>query len=104
MLIAVCLEQLDWRGPLMQFSFTLAALVLGGMLCIGALQRYNFLLARAECFGEQSVCEQCRTYGVLRVIEAGRADRSALPVVAPDNSWIRVQCKRCEHEWRIDNS
>ena len=76
----------------------------GRRLCIGALQRYNFLLARAECFGEQSTCEHCRTYGVLRVLGAGKADGGGSLVAAPDNSWIRVQCKRCRHEWRIDNS
>ena len=103
MLTAACLEQLDWRGPLVQFAFTLAALILGGTLCVGALRRYNFLLARAECFGAQSTCEHCRAYGVLRVLDAGTADGSGSPVAAPDNSWIRVQCKRCKHEWRIDN-
>src|SRR5687768_12335514 len=70
-LIAACLEQIDWRGPLFQLAFTLSALGVGGALCIGALRRYGFLLARAECFGAQSSCGKCSTYGVLKVIGAG---------------------------------
>jgi hypothetical protein len=105
MLIAVCLDHIDWRGPLTQLAFTLAALMLGGALCIGSLRRYNFLLARAECFGAQSSCAQCKAYGVLQVTAAGTAEQSEGRVVAPeDNSWIRVRCKKCGHEWRMDNA
>jgi predicted nucleic-acid-binding Zn-ribbon protein len=103
MLIAACLEQIDWRGSLLQFAFTLSALVLGATLCVESLRRYNFLLARAECFGEQSSCGRCTTYGVLKVIGAGVDETRGSVLSAADNTWIRVQCKRCGHEWRIDN-
>jgi hypothetical protein len=103
MLIAACLEQIDWRGPLLQLMFMLSALILGAALCIGSLRRYTFLLARAECFGEQSSCDKCSTYGVLKVIDAGVSETRGPVVTAADNTWIRVQCKRCGHEWRIDN-
>ena len=103
-LTATCLEQLDWRGPIVQFLFTLAALILGGALCVATFRRYGFLLVRAECFGAQSTCAHCRTYGLLRVIGAGTAEDRRSIMSAPDNSWIRVQCKRCAHEWRIDNA
>jgi hypothetical protein len=103
MLIAACLEQLDWRAPPAEFIFTLTALILGGALCIGALRRYNFLLARAEHFGEQSSCAKCKTYGVLKVMGAGVTQAEESLVGAPDNTWVRVQCKRCGHEWLIDN-
>ena len=100
---AVCLEQIQWRGPPAELAFTLCALALGGALCIGALRRYSFLLARAECFGAQSNCGQCSTYGVLRVTGAGVSDTAKSVLAAADNTWIRVQCKKCGHEWRIDN-
>lgn len=103
LMMAVALEQIDWRGPLLQFLFTLAALLLGAALCFESLRRYGFLLARAECFGEQSSCGQCRTYGVLQVLGAGVGERHSHPLAPPDNSWVRVRCKRCGHEWRIDN-
>jgi hypothetical protein len=102
-MIAVCLDQIDWRGPLVQLAFTLCALALGGALCIGSVRRYGFLLARAECFGAQSSCSRCRTYGVLKVTDAGSSESTASVVVPPDNTWIRVQCKKCGHEWRIDH-
>jgi hypothetical protein len=103
MLTAACLEQINWRGSLVQFVFTLSALALGAALCAGSLRRYAFLLVRAECFGEQSSCGKCSTYGVLNVIGAG-VGKGRVSVLHPaDNSWIRVQCKKCGHEWRIDN-
>ena len=103
MLITVCLDQIDWRGPSVHLIVTLLALVLGGALCFESLRRYGFLLARAECFGEQSNCGQCRTYGVLKVVGAGVGDSPRSPIAPMDNTWVRVQCKRCGHEWRIDN-
>ena len=102
-LTAACVEQLDWRGPLAPLGLTLCALVLGAALCVGALQRYGFLLSRAECFGAQSNCGQCKAYGVLKVTGSD-THASAVSLFSPaDNAWIRVQCKRCGHEWRIDN-
>ena len=103
MLIAACLEQIDWRGPPGEFVFTLGGLILGAALCIEALRRYNFLLARAQHFGEQSSCARCSTYGVLKVIGAAVIESERSLLGAPDNTWIRVQCKKCGHEWRIDN-
>ena len=103
MLIAACLEQIDWRGPLGELAFTLAALIGGAALCVGALRRYGFLLGRAECFGAQSSCAACHTYGVLKVIGAGLDDEHASILGVADNTWIGVKCKKCGHEWRIDN-
>ncbi len=102
-LIAACLEQIDWRGPLVQLAFTLSALALGGALCIGALRRYGFLLGRAECLGAQSSCGKCSTYGVLKVTSAGVTEATQSGLAIADNSWIRVQCKKCGHEWRMEN-
>lgn len=102
-LVAACLEQIDWRGPLLQLAITLSALIVGAVLCLGSLRRYGFLLARAECFGAQSSCAKCSSYGVLKVTGAGVSQASGSVLASPDNTWIRVQCKRCGHEWRIDN-
>ena len=102
-LIATCLEQIDWRGPSANLLFTLVALILGAALCVESLRRYGFLLARAECLGAQSNCSRCGTHGVLKVIAACVGEPRASILSAADNLWIRVQCKRCGHEWRIDN-
>jgi hypothetical protein len=104
LLTAACVEQLDWQGPLTELGMTILALVLGAALCVGALQRYGFLLARAECFGAQSNCAQCSAYGVLTVTGVGTTPAARSLLSPADNTWIRVRCKRCGHEWRIENS
>ena len=73
----------------------------GVLLCMTSLRRYNFLLVRAECLGEQSVCAQCRVYGVLHVLSEGAGDQVD---AQRDNAWIRVRCKKCGYEWRMDNA
>lgn len=100
-LVAVCLEQIDWRQPLRELLLILY--VAGGVfLCLLSIRRYNFLLARAECLASQSVCAHCTTYGVLQVLAAGAAGEDSHGSVA-DNAWLRVRCKKCGHEWLIDN-
>jgi hypothetical protein len=97
--IASALELIDWRAPFLQLLYMLAVITGCGAVCVTSLRRYQFLLARAECLGAQSSCEHCDTYGVLHVVGAGVRDDRA----APDNPWIRVRCKKCGHEWRMDN-
>ena len=98
-LFAACLEQFDLRGPFVKQLWT-GTLLLGSLvICIKSLRWYNFLLARAETLGAQSNCPQCAVYGILKVIDAGQGDGNS-----PNNSWIRVRCKKCGHEWRMDNS
>jgi hypothetical protein len=102
-LTAACLEQLDWRGSIAYVGLTVCAVLLGAALCVGALRRYSFMLARAECFGAQSSCGQCKAYGVLKVTGADTAASTPSLFNQADNTWIRVQCKKCGHEWRMDN-
>ncbi|MGZ8155195.1 MAG: hypothetical protein ACXW2I_15495 [Burkholderiales bacterium] len=101
-LVAACLEQIDWRAVGQEFA--LFGYIVGGFtLCLFSLRRYHFLLLRAECFGNQSTCGNCLTYGILQVIDAGIAETDANASDVPrDNSWIRVRCKKCGHEWRMD--
>jgi hypothetical protein len=100
--LATCLEQIDWHGSWGQ-QLWMAALVVGSaILCFKSLRWYNFLLARAEALGAQSNCAQCSTYGVLKVIGAGQPAPETER--GRDNSWIRVRCKKCGHEWRMDNT
>jgi len=100
MVIAVCLEQIDWRGSAVWVVFMLVVIVAGGWLCVISLRWYNFLLARAECLGAQSNCAQCGVYGVLKVIE-GSGDDDPEPGLeaAANGAWLRVQCKKCGNKW-----
>ena len=101
-LMAACLEQIDLHGSGWQLLFMLAVIAATGWSCVTALRRYNFLLIRAECFGSQSTCAECKTYGVLQVLGAGQSE-----TVDPqrlDEEWIRVRCKKCGHEWRMERN
>jgi hypothetical protein len=101
--VASCVEQIDWRGPALQFMFLLSVIVAGGVLCVASLRWYNFLLVRAECLGAQSNCAQCHTYGVLAVLEGGGGEGPHDEVLkSADGSWIRVRCKKCGHQWVME--
>ena len=102
-LVAACFEQIDWHGPVLKLLFMIAVISAGAWLCLRAVLRYNFLLFRAEHLGEQSSCGQCRTYGVLQVLGAGGDTGQGAETSGSDNSWIRVRCKKCGHEWRMHN-
>jgi hypothetical protein len=103
--VAVCLERIEWRGPVTQLIFMLAAIMGGAALCVNALRRYSFLMVRAQSLGAQSSCPSCSIYGVLQVVDAADVERQAAGLSAvADNSWIRVRCKKCGHEWRMDNA
>jgi hypothetical protein len=102
-LVAVCLEQIDWSAVGQELALVVYIFG-GGALAFASLRRYNFLLFRAECFGNQSTCGNCQVYGVVSVLDAGVADADREgDAPAKDNSWIRVRCKKCGHEWRMDN-
>ena len=103
--LAAGLEQLDVRGPLLQQLGMVALIVGSAFLCFKSLRWYNFLLGRAEVLGAQSSCAQCSTYGILKVVEAGCGTPGSVEAASGgDNSWIRVRCKKCGHEWRMDNA
>jgi len=103
-LLAVTLEQIDWRGPFLQVAYMLGIIVTALLVCFASLRQYSFLLTRAECFGSQSSCAACGAYGVLLVLAAGASNVASSTLTRrPDNAWVRVRCKKCGHEWRIDN-
>lgn len=65
------------------------------LLCVGvglwALRRYLSLLLQAENAARQAVCQACRTYGRLDLLQSDASgDR------------VRVQCRKCDHTWNID--
>jgi ribosomal protein L40E len=97
-LIAASLEHLQLRASVAE-ALLLIALVGGGLaLCLLSLQRYRSALTRAEHLAEQSVCARCRAYGALRVVASGPDDPAAGP------AWLRVSCRKCGHQWRMDEA
>ena len=97
--VAAGLEQFDVGAPVLQQVWTGGLVVGSAFLCVKSLRWYSFLLARAETFGSQSNCPRCSAYGSLNVLDAGSAEPRSR-----DNAWIRVRCKKCGHEWRMDNA
>ena len=103
---AASLEQFDGKGPLGQQIWMASLVAASAFVSFKTLRWYNFLLARAETLGAQSSCAECSTYGILEVLEAGCGAPGADGVAAAvdHNSWIRVRCKKCGHEWRMGNA
>lgn len=102
--IAAALELIDWHASFGQFVYMLGVIGAAGALCVTSLRRYSFLLGRAECLGAQSCCGHCDAYGILHVVGAGTGHARAGLFDATDDTWIRVRCKKCGHEWRMENT
>ncbi len=94
MTVAACVELIEWRGPILKTLLMLAAILAGTALSLASLRRYNTILIRAECFGSQSNCGACKAYAGLKVVRAGEAEKE----------WIVVKCKKCGHEWQMEDS
>lgn len=84
-----------------RYAFILIGAAVGGLLVLVAWRRFNALLARAEHFGEAATCPQCKAWGKFKVLaqESANADD---PPEAGRPHWIKVRCKKCEKEWRVE--
>lgn len=78
----------DW--PVM----TTNALVFAGLGPVTILSLHRFLrhLVRAQKISSQATCAECETFGQLGVVTEDRAHR-----------WVRVRCRKCAHEWVIED-
>lgn len=70
----------------------LVAIGLCGVVGVVALRRYLYLLLHAETVANQAVCAQCDTYGRLELLAEERGGER-----------LRVRCRRCGHEWTIED-
>ena len=95
-LIMALIEELNLRGPGPLSPGVLSIIVVATLTGAAALRRYIRMLTRAESLAEQCVCPGCASYGVVRVLDAGRVDDDDQP------QWIRVSCKKCNTEWRLE--
>lgn len=69
----------------------MAAILLCGGSGLWALRRYLYLLSHAEIVANQADCPHCKAYGRLELLESDATGES-----------VRVRCRGCGHEWRID--
>lgn len=95
-LIMALMEDLNLRGSGPLSLGTLAMIIVATLVGAGAIRRYMRVLLRAEALAEQCVCPGCASYGVIRVLDAGVVDTDDHP------QWMRVACKKCDHQWLVE--
>jgi len=87
--------------------FMLLAAFVSGIIAIHAWQRFSAMIVRAQRLADKATCAECGVYGILRVTDASRIahpaydDRGISDADDKDAQWLRVQCKKCGHEWVI---
>ncbi len=96
-LIMALMEELNLRGPGPLSLSSLAMILAATLLGIVAMRRYMRMLNRAEALAEQCVCPACASYGTIRVLGAGTVETDDHP------QWMRVSCKKCDHQWRVES-
>jgi hypothetical protein len=105
LLVAACLEQFGFQGPETQRAAMLALAVGGGALCAFSWKRFKESLMLAERLAESATCGKCGVYASFRVLAHGprtvRPDGEELDAPDEDATWLRVRCRKCQHEWTI---
>ena len=99
-LTTACLEAANFRSLGLQPALMVAIGGAGALVGIVSWQRYRVIMARAELIGEQSTCANCHTYAAFNVTASGTVD--ADPAPGAIDLWLRVRCRKCGHEWRIE--
>lgn len=96
--VAALIEEISFKDggtrPLMMLLVLFAA----GAVGIFAWGRYRVILALAEHFADRSTCAHCQAYAKFNVVSAGAAPAHADDVA----QWMRVRCRKCNHEWTIE--
>jgi len=97
-LVMMLVERMNWRGPWLMTLLMLTGIASAAVLGGGAFHRYAKILGGVVALGEKCVCAQCRTYGIVKVIDSGRSEEGAQP------RWMRLQCRKCDHQWQVLSS
>jgi hypothetical protein len=87
-LLAVCIEQIDFRGTIAPLFLMLLITFVAGAVAFVTTRRFLMLLARAELYGDRSTCANCQVYGRLEVLSS-------------QGPSLQVRCRNCQHEWRM---
>jgi hypothetical protein len=101
-IIAVLAAMEGYGSRELSFDFFagLVIMLAGGAVGGWAFLRYLRMLVVAQHAADRSVCDKCKTYGVLEATgPAGVArHRGADMEIAP----TRVRCRKCGNEWTIE--
>ena len=105
--LLACVEGISLREDTARGVVLLLVGAASGLLAVLAFQRYTALIMRAQRLADKATCAKCGVYGILKVTDASRIahpvydDRGVSKAEDAGAAWLRVQCKRCGHEWTI---
>lgn len=85
--IAASLEMVNFKNPGATL-LTLAFVFTAGLIVMHGFRRYQVLMGLAEEIASHSTCPACNAYAKFRAID--------------ENPRMKVQCRKCGHEWTID--
>jgi hypothetical protein len=100
-LVLAAFEELSSRTGAFDRATMLALMLAGTALGGLSWKRYRVMLLRALQLSERSVCEKCRAYARFSVLDAARDNHENQEQVRGE-SWLRVKCKKCGHEWTME--
>ncbi|HET7671945.1 MAG TPA: hypothetical protein VFK84_16165 [Burkholderiales bacterium] len=82
--IAACAEELAFRGSILRGLAYALLILVGGLVGIYGIVRYQQIIVQAERIGEHATCPGCGTYARFKL----QADCLA-------------RCRKCDREWRL---
>jgi hypothetical protein len=86
--IAVSLELLSFKQPLLNWLGNAGVIFVAGLIVWHGVRRFLSILREAERLGSQSTCQSCRKYASFTVIA--------------ESPRMSVRCRKCGHEWTFD--
>lgn len=66
-----------------------------------ATPRYLRMLSLAQSLGGRAVCPRCKVYAAFNVLASGPKSADDREPDGTEPVWLRVQCRKCAHEWRM---
>jgi hypothetical protein len=105
-LIAVALDDVTAKAPALERLLMIAIAGCAFALSIYAWGKYLDGLTRAERVARDATCAQCQAYAAFKVVGSGPQPMrlllpsGQLPAGQPE-VWLRVRCRKCEHEWTV---
>jgi hypothetical protein len=83
-LVAVCVEELSFRGSAARFLAYVALIAAASAVGVYGLVRYQKILGEAERIGERATCPGCGAYARFKLFAGSLA-----------------RCRKCSHEWQL---
>jgi len=105
--VAAFIEAYRSSGGAARGLLMLLAAFVSGIIAIHAWQRFRTMIVLAQRLADKATCAKCGLYGLLSVTDASRIAHPAYDERGVSNAddqnaqWLRVQCKKCHHEWVI---